>query len=291
MWSICKFTFTWKPWMICFYYSKAISSLFSPASETEPQVNTINFAVSRYFHVKAMKDLLLSKRFQVYFRPLQKPSRKWIQSISPHRVTFTWKPWKICFYESDFKFIFAHFRNRAASEYNQFRRLASMLRTSSLKLHVLPVYHFLWSAVRLFDYFLEESVKRQAHYFLDSFESPCSTRKTRNPTRSSMLDPREDRGSRIESRSSTRKRLSTYPCPVLYTHLSDKIHAFEKQKEYTHTRVIGLFYYLFYFYYCTDLTCILRACKGCNLRERYCRAVARKSVLHNLRETRLIINF
>ena len=92
-----------------------------------------------------------------------------------------------------------------------------MLRTSSLKLHVLPVYHFLWSAVRLFDYFLEESVKRQAHYFLDSFESPCSTRKTRNPTRSSMLDPREDQGSRIESRSSTRKRLSTYTCPVLYS--------------------------------------------------------------------------
>ena len=107
MWSICKFTFTWKPWKICFYYSKAISSLFSPASETEPQVNTTNFAASRYFHVKAMKDLLLSKQFQVYFRPLQKLSHKWIQSISLPcvsvankltKVTFTWKPWKICFF-------------------------------------------------------------------------------------------------------------------------------------------------------------------------------------------------
>ena len=86
MWSICKFTFTWKPWIICCYYSKAISSLFSPATETEPLVNTINFAASRYFYVKAMKDLLLSKRFQVYFRRLQKPSRKWIQSISPPHV-------------------------------------------------------------------------------------------------------------------------------------------------------------------------------------------------------------
>ena len=33
-----------------------------------------------------MKDLLLSKRFQVHFRSLQKPSRKWIQSISPPRI-------------------------------------------------------------------------------------------------------------------------------------------------------------------------------------------------------------
>ena len=74
------------------------------------------------------------KQFQVYFRLLQKPSCKWIQSISPRRVTFTWKPSKICFYQSDFKFIFARFRNRAASEYNQFRRLASVLRTSMPKL-------------------------------------------------------------------------------------------------------------------------------------------------------------
>ena len=160
----------------------------------DPNVNLL----SRESHERFA--FITVKQFQVYFRPLQKPSRKWIQSISPRRVTFTWKPWKICFYQSDFKFIFARFRNRAASEYKQFRRLASMLRTSSVKLHVLPVYHFLWSAVRLFNYFLEELVKRQAHYFLDSFESPCSTRKTRNPTRSSMLDPREDRGSSLDPR-------------------------------------------------------------------------------------------
>ena len=32
-------------------------------------------------------------------------------------------------------------------------------------------------------------------------------------------------------------------CFTNYMHLSNKIHAFEKQKEYMHAGVIGLFYY------------------------------------------------
>ena len=94
----------------------------------DPYVNLL----SRESHKRF--TFITVKQIQVYFRPLQKLSRKWIQSTLPRHVTFTWKPWKICFYQSDFKFIFARFRNRAASEYNQFRRLASVLRTSSLKL-------------------------------------------------------------------------------------------------------------------------------------------------------------
>ena len=125
--------------------------------------------------MKAIKDLLLLKRFQVYFLSLQKPSRKWIQSISPPRV-------------------------------NNANKLAKVACTTCkpLSLKCGPF-------VRLFSWGIGQATSSLLSRF---FRVSMLDSKDSKPN--SIIDARSSRGSRIESRSLTRKRLSTYACPVLY---------------------------------------------------------------------------
>ena len=114
------------------------------------------------------------KQFQVYFRSLQKPSRKWIQSISPPRL-------------------------------NVANKLAKVACTTCIPLS-LKCGPF----VRLFSRGIGQATSSLLSRF---FRVSMLDSKDSKPN--SIIDPWEDPGSRIESRSSTRKRLSTYTCPVL----------------------------------------------------------------------------